>query len=309
VYEDVNLNAALEGSASDNLTLRGGDRIAVVQASNWHRPWVVQVRGEAMRPGPYVIYEGETLASVLQRCGGVRSDGYFSALVLTRQSVKRMQEQSLKRASAQIQTELTKALLMPAETTQQQQQINFQDKAAALSMLKNMITQSGEQQAIGRVVLNVSSIDVLPASRDNLPLEDNDQIIVPKRPSSVNVTGEVFGAGAISYDPALTVADYIDRAGGLTQDSDKEQIFVVKANGAILSENGIRDSGKNRIFPLLPLVSGGLMQAHLAPGDTVYVPVNFVFVNPLQRTMAITQIVANTAQGIAYAALLGTLLP
>jgi hypothetical protein len=31
-------------------------------------------------------------------------------------------------------------------------------------------------------------------------------------------------------------------------------------------------------------------------------------VNPLQRTLAVTQIVANAAEGIAYAALLGTLL-
>jgi len=262
-----------------------------------------------MRPGPYVISDGETLASVLQRCGGIRPDGYLSALVLTRESVKRMQQQNLKRASGELQTELTRALLMPMETTQIQQQPNFQDKAAALTMLKNMITEAAQQQAIGRVTLTIKSIPQLQASGDDIPLEDNDQIIVPKRPSSVNVMGEVYGPGAIRFDSSLTVADYIDRAGGLTQSAEKDEIFVVKANGAILSESGLKDSGKNRIFPLLPLVSRGLTQTYLEPGDTIYVPVKLLFVNPLQRTLAITQIVANTAQGIAYAALLGTLLP
>jgi protein involved in polysaccharide export with SLBB domain len=308
VYKDIDLNAALKGVPADNLTLRAGDELAVVQAANWHNPWLVQVKGEAMRPGPYVIHEGETLASVLERSGGIRSDGYLSALMLIRQSVKRMQQQTLKRASAQLQTELTRGVLMPTESNQQQQP-NLQDKAAALTMLKNMITQGAEEQAIGRVVLNARSLNALHGSTDNVPLEDGDEIIIPKRPSSVNVAGEVYGATAVSYDPGLTVEDYIDRAGGLTEDAEKDEIFVVKANGAILSENGLKDSGKNRIFPLLPLISGGLMHVHLDPGDTIYVPTKFLFVNPLQRTLAISQVVANTAQGIAYAALLGTLLP
>ena len=141
-----------------------------------------------------------------------------------------------------------------------------------------------------------------------MPLEDGDEIIIPKRPDSVNVAGEVYGATAVIYDPELTVADYIDRAGGVTEDAEKDQIIVVKASGAILSEEGFKDSGKNRIFPLLPMISGGLMSVRLQPGDTVYVPTKLVFVNPLQRTLAITQIVANAAEGIAYAALLGTLL-
>ena len=308
VYKDINLDDALDGAAADNLTLDPGDEVAVVQASNWHKPWSVEVKGEAMRPGPYLINEGETLASVLERCGGIRSDGYLSALILIRQSVKRMQQQTLLRVNAQLQSELTRGLLMPTESNQQQQ-ASLQDKAAALTMLKSMITQNAETEAIGRVVLNSSSLDGFSSSEDNVPLEDHDEIIIPKRPSSVNVAGQVYGPTAISYDPGLTVADYIDRAGGLTRDAEKDEIIVVKANGSVLSEEGLRDSGKNRIFPLLPLVSGGLMDAHLNPGDTIYVPTKLIFVNPLQRTLAITQIVANAAQGIAYAALLGTLIP
>jgi polysaccharide biosynthesis/export protein len=225
-----------------------------------------------------------------------------------------MQQETLKRINAQLQTELTRGLLMPVESTQQQQQPSLQDKAAALTMLRGMITQGAEEAAIGRVVLDQRMLNSLegsavPGSGDSMPLEDGDEIIIPKMPSSINVAGEVYGATAVAYDPGLTVADYINRAGGLTEDAKQDQIIVVKANGAILSEEEIKYSEKNRIFPLLPLISGGLMQVHLEPGDTVYVPTKLVFVNPLQRTLAITQIVANAAEGIAYAALLGTLLP
>jgi protein involved in polysaccharide export with SLBB domain len=309
VYMDVDLQGALADMPADNIALRTGDELFVAEAANWHRPWTVQVSGEAMRPGPYVIHEGERLASVLDRCGGIRSDGYLPALILLRPSVRRMQEENLKRADAQLQTEITRAALMPAENGREQQQPNLQQKAEALAMLKNMITQAGKQQAIGRIVLTIPSLAALGGSNSNVALEDHDRIIIPRRPTSVSVMGQVYSATAVAYDPGLTIADYIDRAGGLTQDADKDQIFVVKANGAIMSQGSFTDSGQNRIFPLLPVVFGGFMDVHLQPGDTIYVPPSFLFVNPLQRTLDITQIIANSAEGIAYAALLGTLLP
>src|SRR5204862_4916925 len=122
----------------------------------------------------------------------IRPDGYLPALILIRQSVRKMQQQNLKRASAQLQTALTRAALMPAENKEQQP--NLQEKAAALKMLKDMITQSGQEQAVGRIVLNPHSLAELPSSTSDIALEDHDEIIIPKRPSSMNVLGEVYGA-------------------------------------------------------------------------------------------------------------------
>ncbi|MGH7878063.1 MAG: hypothetical protein ACREQD_01050, partial [Candidatus Binataceae bacterium] len=127
-------------------------------------------------------------------------------------------------------------------------------------------------------------------------------------PSFVNVMGEVYGPSGIAYDPAATVRQYIDRAGGLTQEAEKDQVFIVKVNGEILSEEGIKDTNKNRIFPLLPLTSGGLLTTRLEPGDTIYVPAKILYIDPIKKTLDVTQIIANSAQAIAYAALLGTLI-
>ncbi|MGO9266252.1 MAG: SLBB domain-containing protein [Candidatus Binataceae bacterium] len=307
VFDSLDLKAAMDGAVGDDVPLERGDTILIAEASNWHIPWVVQVRGQVMRPGPYVIREGETLASVLERCGGIRLEGYLPALILTRQSVRLMQQQELDRASAQVQTQITRAALIPSENDKQPQ-ASLQQKADALLMLKNMIQSSDQKMAIGRIVLNINSLAELPGSPADIALEERDEIIVPKRPAAVNVIGQVHGATAVLYDPALTVRDYIDHAGGFSQIADKDEMFVVKANGAVVSESGYEDSRKGRIFPLLPLVSGGLMSAHLGPGDTIYVPPQFLFVNPIQRTLDVTQIIANSAMGITYAALLGTLL-
>ena len=306
VYQEIDLSKALEGGP-DNVTLHGGEELFVTQASNWHRPWMVQVKGEAMRPGPYVIREGQLLASVLQECGGARPDGYLRALILLRRSLKEIQRKNIEMARTRLEGEITRVALTP-NTNHQQAEPSITEKAAALRMLENMLTQSASQQAIGRIVLKMDSLQSLNDSTSNVQLQDGDEIIIPKKPSWVNVMGEVYGPAGVAYDPALTVRQYIDRAGGFTQEADADQVFVVKVNGAVVSQTGLKESGKNRIFPLLPLISGGLMQARLEPGDTIYVPTKLLFVNPLQRTLDITQIVSNSAQSIAYAALLGTLL-
>lgn len=308
IKQDLSLDDTLAGAPGGNIALEPGDALFIAEVANWHSPWMVQVKGEALRPGPYVIHEGERLSMVLEECGGLRSDGYIPALILLRKSTRKLQKENLKRMDAQLQAELTRAALMPSENSQEQGQANLQQKAEALTMLKGMLTQSAQNQAIGRVVLDIPSFDGLPSSRADIPLENGDRIIIPRRPSWVNVMGQVYGATAVAYDPALTVREYIDRAGGLTKDADKDQIFVVKANGSVISAASFDDTGRNHIFPFLPLISGGLMAARLEPGDTVYVPASLLFVNPLRRTLDITQIIANSAQAVAFAALLGSQL-
>jgi protein involved in polysaccharide export with SLBB domain len=303
IHRDLDLRTALD-NGPDNVTLSNGDALYIAQASNWHNPWTITVKGEVMRPGPYVISQDATLDSALIRAGGIRADGFLPALILLRRSVLEMQRQSLRRTSAQLQTELTRAALMPPENPQQEQS-NLQQKTEALNMLKGMIMQNEESQAIGRVVLNISSRVAIP-DLSSVTLENGDDIIIPRRPTTVNVMGQVYGATAVAYDPALTVADYLDRAGGITRDAEKDAIFVVRANGEILSEESFQDRDTNRLFPFLPVISGGFMATRLGPGDTIYVPPSLLFVNPLQRTLSVTQIIANAAQGLAIVGLLAT---
>jgi len=246
---------------------------------------------------------------VLQRTGGILPDGYLPALILIRQSVKRLQQQSLDKARARLSQEIARAALTPEETNQHEAGQGAKEKTETLTMLQNVLTQAASEQATGRVVVHVRSLDQLVGSKSNVVMEPKDEIIVPRRPSSVNVLGEVYGPTAITYNPTLTVRDYLNQAGGFTQGADADHVFVVKASGEILTDQGVRESGKNAVFPLLPALSGGLMGTHLEPGDTVYVPEQLVYVNQLKRTLDITQIIANSAQAIAFAALLGFLIP
>jgi hypothetical protein len=82
--------------------------------------------------------------------------------------------------------------------------------------------------------------------------------------------------------------------------------MVIKADGEVITRDGYRNAEKNRTFPFLPLVSGGLTEAALGVGDTVYVPNEIPDFTNLQITKDITTIIAQSVQSLAVVGLLAT---
>ncbi len=297
-YISVDLQSALAQGPGD-LPLIRGDELFVQQASNWRNPWEVSLEGEVARPGPYVIREGERLASVLERAGGLRADAYLPAAIIIRQSVRKTEQERLDDSRRRLETQAARLSLMPtrAGTNPASQE--------SLQMIQRLLADAQAQQAVGRLVLHLASLKDLPRSHDNLVLQDGDRVIVPKQPASVAVLGEVYNPSAIIYEPGRTARDYLARAGGPTEWADEDHIYVIKANGEIITDESIRNSGRGALFPLLSAMSGGLMDVRLERGDTIYVPEQLVYVDKLQMTGAVTQIIANTATSLAVLGLLG----
>ena len=75
------------------------------------------------------------------------------------------------------------------------------------------------------------------------------------------VSGQVFNPTAVSYLPGRSAKWYLSQSGGLTQIADKNAVFVVRADGSVLSAKN--NSG---LWP------GDPMNAVLKPGDSIVVP-------------------------------------
>jgi protein involved in polysaccharide export with SLBB domain len=299
-YEDIDLRTALSGGGAANPPLIANDQLFIRKASDWHLPWVVQVKGEVPRPGPYTIHEGERLAALIERCGGMMPDAYPPGAIFIRQSVKELEQKRLDDARQQLEQALARYELTPA-SMEDGKNSNLDPKA--IESLQKMLEQSQTQQAQGRLVIHLRPLDQLAQSQDDIVLEDQDELTIPRRPSSVNVLGQVYSPNAIVYDPSFDVRDYLERAGGPNENADGEHIFVVKADGSILTEEGIKNGADGRMFPLLPIISGGLMSRHLEPGDTIFVPEKLVFMNKMKLYGNLGQIFASTAQSVAIFAL------
>jgi protein involved in polysaccharide export with SLBB domain len=308
---DINLRAALDGATDHDPTLVANDQVFVQRASDWHLPWVVTVRGQVARPGPYTIHDGERIASVIERAGGLLPDAYLPATVLIRQSVKREEQERLDEARRRLRAQVAHMQMNPTLLTASAQQASPQNaamQAQTLQMVERVLSETEGQQASGRLVIHMHPLDALASSPDNIALLDQDQLTIPRRPAAVNVLGQVYNPAAIVFRPGLTTRDYLEQAGGPNEDADKDHIMVVRANGAVLTDEGIKQSKRSTMFPLLPVVSGGLMVAQLEPGDTVYVPEKLIFENKMQETATIAQIVANAATGLAVVGILASSL-
>jgi protein involved in polysaccharide export with SLBB domain len=300
VRMDIDLASAFNSPQGGGMALEPNDQLFIQEASNWHKPWSVVIKGQVERPGPYPIFAGERLATALRACGGFRPDAYLPAAVFIRQSVKKVQQKELDEARSRLQEEMARLSMMPTQPGQTRQ------SAQALAFMSSVLAQTSAQQAVGRIVIHLQPLNELEKSADNIVLQDKDKLIIPTRPASVQVLGQVYNPNAIVYRPEYTVEQYLQSAGGPTEGADTDRIYVVRANGAILTEEGLRNSGKNRIFPLLASVSGGhLMDTRLEPGDTIYVPEKLVYISGLQYATDVSQVVANSVMGLGMLAIVG----
>jgi protein involved in polysaccharide export with SLBB domain len=259
----------------------------------------VLVKGQVLRPGPYTIHEGERLASIIERSGGLMPDAYPPGAVFIRQSIKELEQKRLDEARQHLQNAIARYELKPAALDEDKE--NTDPKS--FEMMEKMLEQSQSQQAQGRLVIRLRPLDQLASSQDNIVLEDQDEILIPRRPASVNVLGQVYSPNAIVFEPSMKVRDYLERAGGPNEGADVDHIFVVKADGSILTDAGLKNSSEGSMFPLLPTISGGLMGQHLEPGDTVFVPEKLVYPNKMKLYSNVAQIVGSTAQTMAIFAL------
>jgi hypothetical protein len=111
------------------------------------------------------------------------------------------------------------------------------------------------RQPDGRLVLNMAyDAPALPLS---LGLEDNDKITIPSRPVTVGIFGAVFQPGSVLFRAGTTIGDYIKLAGGPQRYADRGEVFVIHANGALISTRQKHD----------------LVRAQALPGDLVFVPI------------------------------------
>lgn len=89
-------------------------------------------------------------------------------------------------------------------------------------------------------------------------LEDGDEIVIPQKSDLVQVTGEVMMPKTLTYDPRMSLDDYLASAGGLSERGNADHILVAKANGEVglAEDQGI---GKGDRIIVLPKVDSKVL--------------------------------------------------
>jgi protein involved in polysaccharide export with SLBB domain len=306
VYMKIDLNRLLSGDQDGNILLEFNDQLFVSVAPDWHMPWVVQVGGRVARPGSYPIGPNDTLFTVLEKCGGLLPDAYPKGAVFTRQAVKQSEQQSLNQAQQQLSASIAQLMSMsPLVSTTASSGNASSSMQASIATLQQVMASSQGVQVDGRVVIHMENVK--PHAQEDFQVQDGDTLTIPTRPASVNIMGQVYNPTSIVASKSLTVGDYLYRAGGATPAGDANSLLVVKADGSVITDYGLKHSGQSGLFPLLPAMSSGVLSVRLEPGDTVYVPVSLINLQSeirWQHAGQITQVFSQTAQALGIVGLL-----
>jgi len=252
----------LQGDERNNLKLDPGDVITIFSQNDLAVPLqkqskFVRLEGEFKSAGVYRAEAGETVRHLVERVGGLTSNAYLYGAEFTRESVRIEQQKGLNQLIEKLEEDITRNALAPVGVNPDE----VADKSAKLEAQRQLIAKLREVKAAGRVVLDLTPTSAAVQDLPEIALEDGDRLLVPFRPSTVELLGALYNKNSFLYRRGERVEDYLKRAGGPTRDADTGRMFVIRADGSVLSKQSVKG-----------LWNGGFAALRLMPGDAVVVP-------------------------------------
>lgn len=276
--------ALFENENAEDLRLQRMDQVVV--GSQMRPPNVVLLEGEVRRPGHFTLETGERLSSVLKRAGGFSNNAFPEGIVLVRESVRKRQQAELNRFLTSERQRLTAQSASMAAGTLGATGVAAAGAAAEQQVLALRLQQLeavASQVDLGRVVVHVRSIDEFEGTEDDITMEARDRIVIPQPPKTVSIIGSVKNPSTVVYKVGLGLDDYVHQAGGMSEDANKQELYVMRANG---STEGAYVRVKD-----------------MKPGDTIVIPQKIEAKTPAlplwQSVAAIIGSVALTAASIS----------
>jgi len=280
---DVDLGQALKGNPEANLRLEPYDVLSVREVSQWTNQESITLTGQVRFPGIYTVKPGETLKSVLERAGGLTEYAFPQGAVFTRVDLKRREQDQMDQLAQRMKIELGVLALRAVATSSGSSGGGVGNAENGLIVGRSLLSQLQGEKAVGRLVINLRAILRQPAdSPDDVVVRNGDELIVPKFEQEVTVIGEVQDPTSHLYNPDLSRNDYIRSSGGFTAQADTKRVYVVRADGSVVANEGSRwfNRGSN---------------VQIEPGDTIVVPINAEQMLPLPFWQAVTGIMYNVA--------------
>ncbi len=293
---DFSPERAMAGLSPDNMTLKPDDVVHIRDIPLYHQALErkVYLAGEFRFPGEYTYSAGEHLLSVIERAGGLSDTAYPFGALFYRESAKGVQKERLNEYINKLEEDILTLGAQSAETALDKDQAAILQQT--LSAKKQLLAKLKQAQPTGRMVIDLPQVLASASSSFNFELRPGDRLVIPKRPEHVNVLGEVYNPTALLAEKGKTVGDYLQLVGGPTDDAEEGQIYVVKANGEVLSKSqegffgmATWDSRNHR------WTMGGFDSLKLDPGDTIIVPRKVEKYPWLRLTKDITQILYQIA--------------
>jgi len=278
-HEIINLKKLLEGDLSHDLTLKPYDNIHIQPIPNWSEHSYVKILGEVKFPGEYIIKKGETLTDLVVRVGGLTEYSFPEGAIFLRKSLKIRQQKEIKKLNHRLQIEILNL------QSSDEKQISTEEKALKIDLLQKVSSELQLSQAQGRLAIDLKNLINFNNS-DQIILKDGDTLVIPGKSSEITVLGEVYYPSSHHYKTNKTFEDYINLSGGYSKLANSNDVYVVKANGQIISSETLKPYGSSWF---------GINRFQINPGDTIVVPIEIQQTSTLRIIKQVSTILFNLA--------------
>lgn len=243
----VDLQRALAGDPEADVRLQPRDLVSIRMKPNWGTAQNIVLRGEVRFPGEYAFRNGETLATIIDRAGGLTGDSYPAGAVFMREELRRREQQQIDAMTERMQADILSARLGA----------DGDNLAQQLSVAQALVGQLQQTRATGRMVIDLDKVIARAGDlTHDIEVENGDTLVIPRQPQSVTIIGEVHYPTSHFWESGMPMRSYLNRSGGMTVRADRRHIYIVRVNGAVE-----------------PVVNQRRAPA-IQPGDTIVVPLD-----------------------------------
>ena len=201
---------------------------------------VVEVEGSHLGPSRYAVPRDTRLHEVLDYIEVDPELANISALSLRRQSVALRQKQSLDESLHRLEARY----LTASSQTDAESRIRAQEAR----LVTQFVQRARQAVPSGRLVVASGGTvaDVL--------LQQGDTITIPRRSDSVLLSGEVFVTQAMLHRDGLSSRDYIELAGGFSDQALTDRLVVMHPNGEVTTGKDpvVRAGDEIIVLPKVP---------------------------------------------------------
>ena len=231
----------------DEFVLQPYDRIYVRKSPSYNVQNHVTVSGEVVYPGIYALTHRESrLSDLVSESGGTTKWAYVKGAKLVRKMTA--EEKAI--------VEATLAALGNAK-----------------GAIEGLVDPAQSEYTVG---INLEEALNNPGSDADVVLRDGDRLVVPEYTNTVKISGNVMYPNVVTYNPSMSVRDFVTMAGGYGYKAKKAKAYVVYMNGTVAKARG---------------ASKGVVE----PGCEIIVPTKIQDPTVLPTIMSIVSATSSTA--------------
>ena len=184
------------------------DEVLVRQSPSYNVQRHFSVTGEVNFPGEYTLTSREECVSdLVQKAGGLTPFAYVEGARI----IRRATEEEIRQAR-----EAKEVMRSMVDTTK-----------------TNVLSDEEDESTLAyyNVALDLEDALNSPGGASDVVLREGDVVEIPVRSNVVRIHGAVMYPTAVSYNPMMTGRDYIEAAGGYSQDARRSKAYVVSMGG------------------------------------------------------------------------------